>query len=294
MMARHQINQWNVSHRFNGKPLLYCIGGLAAFSIFFFGYDQGLMGGVNNAKHYIDTMDIGYVDATNTPQITNSVLQGGIVAVYYLGTLLGALAGGYLGDKIGRIHSIGIGAAWAVFGACLQCSAQNHQWMICARLINGWGTGILNAIVPVYATEVSEHTSRGMFVATEFTLNIFGVVVAYWLEFGLSSGALRDSQFRWRFPIAFQIFPLMILLGVCWFFPESPRWLVKVGRHDEAEFVLGKLRGETGEGAVVAASELKEIQAAFTVESEAQTSYVAMVTGKGTGDLHIGRRVQLW
>jgi hypothetical protein len=47
-----------------------------------------------------------------------------------------------------------------------------------ARLINGWGTGILNAIVPVYATETAEYTSRGQFIALEFTLNIFGVVVA--------------------------------------------------------------------------------------------------------------------
>jgi MFS family permease len=51
-----------------------------------------------------------------------------------------------------------------------------------ARLINGFGTGILNAIVPVWATESVPHTSRGQFIAIEFTLNIFGVVVAYWLE----------------------------------------------------------------------------------------------------------------
>jgi len=44
-------------------------------------------------------------------------------------------------------------------------------------LINGFGTGILNAIVPVWATETAEHTSRGQFIAIEFTLNIFGVVV---------------------------------------------------------------------------------------------------------------------
>jgi Sugar (and other) transporter len=48
-----------------------------------------------------------------------------------------------------------------------------------ARLINGFGTGQLNAIVPVWATETAEHTSRGQFIAIEFTLNIFGVVVAY-------------------------------------------------------------------------------------------------------------------
>ena len=60
------------------------------------------------------------------------------------------------------------------------------------------GTGVLNAIVPVWATETAEHTSRGQFIAIEFTLNIFGVVVAYWLEFGLSFIDGGRSPFRWR------------------------------------------------------------------------------------------------
>lgn len=95
------------------------------------------MGGVNNAKDYIDLMGFGYtttVDGTpNTPVVTNSLLQGGIVSVYYLGTLCGALFGGWLGDRIGRVKSIAAGALWAVFGAALQCSAQNHNWMICGK-----------------------------------------------------------------------------------------------------------------------------------------------------------------
>lgn len=51
-----------------------------------------------------------------------------------------------------------------------------------ARVLNGIGTGVLNAITPVWATETAAHTSRGKFVAIEFTLNILGVVVAYWLQ----------------------------------------------------------------------------------------------------------------
>ena len=58
----------------------------------------------------------------------------------------------------------------------------NANWMFCARVLNGIGTGILNAITPVWATETASHTSRGQFVAIEFTLNIFGVVAAYWIE----------------------------------------------------------------------------------------------------------------
>jgi MFS family permease len=74
----------------------------------------------------------------------NKLLQ---VSVYYLGTLVGCLIGGWVGDKIGRVRTIAFGAAWAILGAALQCSAQNHIWMIFARLINGWGTGVLVSIV---------------------------------------------------------------------------------------------------------------------------------------------------
>ena len=76
-------------------------------------------------------------------------------------------------------------------------AAAAHR-MCCARIINGIGTGHLNAIVPVWSAEVATHTSRGAFIASEFTLNIFGVVVAYWLEFGLGFIGDGTSQVRWR------------------------------------------------------------------------------------------------
>lgn len=98
------------------------------------------MAGVNNAPDYYRLMKFGHTDPeTGAVVVDNSILQGGIVSVYYLGTLIGALAGGSFADKRGRIKTIALGAAWAVFGATLQCSAQNHNWMICARLINGVG-----------------------------------------------------------------------------------------------------------------------------------------------------------
>jgi MFS family permease len=125
-----QITKWNVAHSLTKRKLLIAINSLAALSIFFFGYDQGMMGGVNNAKDYIDLMGFGYVDDEGTPVVTDSLLQGGIVSVYYLGTLVGALGGGWVGDKIGRIKTIALGAAWGILGASLQCSAQNHTWMI--------------------------------------------------------------------------------------------------------------------------------------------------------------------
>lgn len=299
-MARPaQMSKWNIAHSLRKRKLLIAINCIAGLSIFFFGYDQGMMGGVNNAASYITTMDIGTTvigaGGEPTPLITNTLRQGGIVSIYYVGTLMGALLGGWVGEKIGRIRTIALGAAWGVLGASLQCSAQNHVWMICARLVNGWGTGILNAIVPVWATETSEHTSRGQFIAIEFTLNIFGVVVAYWMEYGLSYVDDGYSQIRWRIPVGFQIIPLVCLFGLVWFFPESPRWLVKVGREDEARYLLGRLRGEDGADDIKAEAEFQEIKSVHALEISADypTSYMSMLLGRGSGKLHIGRRVQL-
>lgn len=112
---------------------------------------------------------------------------------------------------------------------------------------------------------------------------------------GLSFIDGGTSPIRWRFPIGFQIIPLLVLLGAVWFFPESPRWLVKVGREDEARYILGRLRGESGADAQKADTELSEIKAVARLEKvEAlPTSYLSMLLGRGSGDLHIGRRVQL-
>ena len=149
--------------------------------------------------------------------------------------------------------------------------------------------------MPVWATETAEHTSRGKFIAIEFTLNIFGVVVAYWLEFGLSYVDNGNSPIRWRFPVAFQIIPLLVLLGSVWFFPESPRWLVKEGRDHEAQYILRRLRGSTGADAERAEAEYQAIRQIVELESKEsrQNSYVHMLFGIRSGSLHTGRRVQL-
>ncbi len=216
------------------------------------------------------------------------------VSAYYLGTLIGCLIGGSIGDTHGRIKSIALGAFWAAIGAAFQASARSARWMICARLLNGLGTGILNAIIPVYASEISPPASRGSFIAQEFTLNIFGVCSAYWLSYTLSLLLPSTSPFLWRFPIAFQIVPLLVLFVLVWIFPESPRWLAKVGREGEGRWVLGRLRGENcGEVEGEWSGVVGEVE--VERKSAGVQNYMTMFfgTGEGSERLHIGRRVQL-
>ncbi|KAL4967849.1 sugar porter family MFS transporter [Aspergillus stella-maris] len=284
--------KWKIAAKLEKRSLLIAVNLLAGLAIFFFGYDQGMMGGVNDSKAYVDQMGLGYKE-NGRIVVTNTLLQGGIVSVYYLGTLVGCFLGGYVSDKYGRINSLASGAVWGIIGAALQCTAQNPTWMIVSRLINGIGTGVLNATVPVYGSELADYESRGMFIAMEFTLNIVGVVVAYWLGFGLSYISDGTSQFQWRFPVAFQIVMLLILVTTCWFFPESPRWLCMVGRRDEALYVLKRLRGSANEHAAV--QEMREIESIVELEHESgqNMTYFHMLFGIGDGDLHIARRVQL-
>ncbi|GJN67990.1 MFS monosaccharide transporter [Purpureocillium lilacinum] len=295
--SKGPLHKHNVANRLYKSSLLNTVCIVAGISIFFFGYDQGLMGGVNTTRDYAERMGFGhYSEERGLVVVDKPLLQGGIVAVYYLpGTLAGCLLGGWLGDKYGRIWTIGVACIWCVVAAALQSAAMNANWMFCARVLNGIGTGILNAITPVWATETASHKSRGQFVAVEFTLNIFGVVVAYWLEFGTSKYHDPTSSFIWRFPVAFQIVPLIFLFCIIWFMPESPRWLVKVGREEEARYILGRLRGEEGEDAIAAEAEFQDIVNIRNLEDDTakQQSYFHMFFGIGSGKLHTGRRVQL-
>lgn len=81
--------------------------------------------------------------------------------------------------------------------------------------------------------------NRGRGLAIELAINIFGVMLSYWVDYGLS---YVNSEAQFRFPLALQIlFAILTLVGIS-VLPESPRWLIAHDRHDEARQVLWSVR----------------------------------------------------
>ena len=154
------------------RTMYKAINLFAGVAIMFYGYDQGVMSQVNLNEDYWNYMGI------NSPKgnSRNVAAEGGIVAVYYIGTLIGALVAGSLADRAGRIKAVVFGSLWALLGAVLQASAQNITWMRCARIIAGVGVGAIDCVVPVWSAEVSSHSARGAFLAIEFFM-VSGLVL---------------------------------------------------------------------------------------------------------------------
>lgn len=76
------IPKYNVVHKYQKRALLIAINAVAGLSIFFFGYDQGVMGGVNTSRNYVETMAFGYWDASKGEAVvTHTLLKGGIVSL---------------------------------------------------------------------------------------------------------------------------------------------------------------------------------------------------------------------
>ncbi|KAB8241744.1 general substrate transporter, partial [Aspergillus flavus] len=266
---------------------------IQAFSlvcIFFEGYDQGVMGGVNSSPRYVTEVGIGEPDGT----VTNTTHQGGIVSIYYLGCIFGCFGGGWLADRLGRINGLLIGAFFALVGGALQAAAQSSDFMLVARVVTGVGTGALTGIAPVLVSETSTADHRGAFLGYVFIANYLGISVAYWLAFGLAFINRGYSDIRWRFLLAFQCVPALILLLFIKMLPDSPRFLASVGRYSEAQEVLNRIRCHKASQSEIDLEYKNIIATVEEGKSSSPVQFAKILIGKGgKPGANLGRRAWL-
>jgi sugar porter (SP) family MFS transporter len=166
-------------------------------------------------------------------------LTGTVVAIYEVGCALGALSCAYLSDKVGRRKTIFLASIVVLIGIVIQASPFVMAQLIVGRIVTGLGVGAFTATIPTYISESVRAENRGRMVQLEGLFAISGLVIASWLEFGLYY--IQDTEFSWRFPIAFQSIFAIIVAYTVLSLPESPRWLVRQDRLDEAAKSLAML-----------------------------------------------------
>ncbi|KAJ5090076.1 hypothetical protein N7532_008760 [Penicillium argentinense] len=276
--------------RLSPRQLSVAIHVFSLISIFFEGYDQGVMGGVNSAPNYLTLVGIGKASG----KVTNTTHQGGIVSVYYLGAIFGCFAGGWLADRVGRINGLLAGSLFALVGGALQSAISNSNFMICARVVTGIGTGALTGITPVLVSETSTANHRGGFLGYVFIANYLGISVAYWISFGLSFINHGYSDVRWRFLLAFQCFPALLLALFIKMLPDSPRFLASVGRTDEARDLLIRLRKDRATEEEIDREYCEIVATAKHSKPSSPLQFAKILCGKG-GDkgTNLGRRAWL-
>lgn len=155
-----------------------------------------------------------------------------------VGCFLGSTVTSFFGERLGRKKSIAIGVAVMIVGAILQSSSYSRAQMIVARIVAGSGMGFINSTVPVFQSEFSPKSARGLYVCMQLSTLNLGIFLAYWIDYGFNS---VTGSAAWRVPIILQVIfllPMFLLISIV---PETPRWLAAHGRAEESLSVLQRL-----------------------------------------------------
>jgi sugar porter (SP) family MFS transporter len=169
----------------------------------------------------------------------DDMVLGMAVSSIMVGCLAGSLFAGTLSDIYGRKRMM-MATAILFMVSSLGCSLSQSLWLfIAARIIGGIAVGAASVLGPTYISEIAPADRRGALVSNNQMAIVIGILAAYIIDY-----ALVNMENGWRLmmavPFVFGIVNL-ILLNVS--FPESPRWLAKKGKTDEALKILEKIRG---------------------------------------------------
>jgi len=167
--------------------------------------------------------------------------EGLTVAIGLVGTVIGALGAGQIGQRLGSRETLRLTAVLYVVSAAGCAFAWGWSSFLVFRFIGGLGIGASSVLGPVYIAELSPAKLRGRFVAL-FQFNVvFGIMLAYLSNYVIRTMHLGATEWRWQVGIAG--IPAVLFLIMLFGIPRSPRWSASRNRIDEALEVL-KLMGD--------------------------------------------------
>ena len=214
------------------KSLFYIVV-VAAIGGFLFGFDSGVISGCEKAIQN----EFGL----------SAFWHGLIVSGALIGTVIGVFTAGRPSDRWGRKPTLWLMAVLFLVSA-VGCAFTPHDatwgphllgWF---RFIGGLAIGGVSVVVPLYIVEVSPGKYRGRLVAMNQLNIVFGILVSYISNY-LVARFMPDVDPRivWRVMLGVECAPIALFMSLLATIPESPRWLVRAGRTEDARSVLDRI-----------------------------------------------------
>lgn len=247
--------------------LIAAIVAVATIGGLLFGYDSGAVNGTQ--------------DGLKAAFALSEAGLGFTVGSLLIGCFVGAFLAGTLADRIGRRDVMRLAALLFLAGALVQGFADNQPVFVLARICGGMAVGAASVLSPAYIAEVAPADIRGRMTTVQQIMIISGLTAAFLVNYvlaktaGASTNPFWGGLAAWRWMYLLQAVPAVVFLAALFFIPESPRFLVARGRHEDARGVLARLFG-----AAVAEAKLAEIRGSFAADHRPR---LRDVTAPGTG-----------
>lgn len=234
-----------------------CFGGML------FGWDTGAIGGVLN----MDSAQarFGYTDKSKPAKID---LSQNIVSTLQAGCFAACFVTGWFADRYGRRWCLMATGVLTAIGVAFQAGSAAHgnlAVMYVGRFIAGLACGAASTLTPLYVSECAPRAIRGGLTAFYQLFIVFGIMVAFWVNYGSLLHIKGSAQFI--LPLALQALPAVLLVLGMFFAPESPRWLAKEDNWEEATVVLATMRGLPADAGYVR-EEIREMSEQLEMERQ--------------------------
>ncbi|KAF1993772.1 general substrate transporter [Amniculicola lignicola CBS 123094] len=203
-----------------------------------YGYDSAFIGTTITAASF--KRDFGLAKLSKIEQ--NNV-SSNLTSIYSAGGFFGALFMFFSLELLGRKKTVIISDVIFLFGAVL-CTVPTHQLglVYAGRLFTGLGVGGIAAVSPIYISEISPPAIRGRLTGFFESFYQVGAVIGFWINYGMKHNLDPASSNTWRIPMAVQLIPAGLLAMMIPILKESPVWLLKKGREEEAYNVYSYIR----------------------------------------------------
>ncbi|MFE7214062.1 sugar porter family MFS transporter [Streptomyces sp. NPDC001698] len=208
----------------------------AAMGGFLFGYDSSVINGA--------------VEAIRSRYGIGSAELAQVIAIALIGCAIGAATAGRIADRIGRIRCMRIAATLFTISA-VGSALPFALWDLALwRIVGGFAIGMASVIGPAYIAEVAPPAYRGRLGSFQQAAIVVGIAISQLVNWGLLNAAGGNQRGRlmgleaWQVMLGVMVVPAVLYGLLSFAIPESPRFLLSVGRRDRARRILAEVEGD--------------------------------------------------